>query len=56
MMVLIVMGVPIGFAMLTTAVVGYFIVGRPNFAETQLSITFFIKGRISFSWPYRFTS
>ena len=26
MMVLIVMGVPIGFAMLTTAVVGYFII------------------------------
>ena len=44
MMVLIVMGVPIGFAMLTTAVVGYFIVGRPNFAETQLSITFFDQG------------
>ena len=44
MMVLIVMGVPIGFAMLTTAVVGYFIVGKPNFAETQLSITFFDQG------------
>ena len=44
MMVLIVMGVPIGFAMLTTAVVGYFIIGRPNFAETQLSITFFDQG------------
>ena len=44
MMVLIVMGVPIGFAMLTTAVVGFFIVGQPNFAETQLSITFFDQG------------
>ena len=44
MMMLIVMGVPIGFAMLTTAVVGYFIIGRPNFAETQLSITFFDQG------------
>ncbi len=44
MMLLIVMGVPIGFAMLTTAVVGYFIIGRPNFAETQLSITFFDQG------------
>ena len=44
MMILIVMGVPIGFAMLTTAVVGFFIVGRPNFAETQLSITFFDQG------------
>jgi tripartite ATP-independent transporter DctM subunit len=44
MMVLIVMGVPIGFAMLTTAVVGFFIVGENNFAETQLSITFFDQG------------
>ena len=44
MMVLIVMGVPIGFAMLTTASVGFFIVGRPNFAETQLSLTFFEQG------------
>ena len=44
MMALIIMGVPIGFAMLTTAVVGFFIVGQPNFAETQLSITFFDQG------------
>jgi tripartite ATP-independent transporter DctM subunit len=44
MMVLIVMGVPIGFAMLTTAVVGFFIVGENNFAETQLSITFSDQG------------
>jgi tripartite ATP-independent transporter DctM subunit len=44
MMVLIIMGVPIGFAMLTTAAVGFFVVGRPNFAETQLSITFFDQG------------
>ena len=44
MMVLIVVGVPIGFAMLTTAVIGFFIVGRPTFAETQLSITFFDQG------------
>jgi C4-dicarboxylate transporter DctM subunit len=44
MMVLIVMGVPIGFAMLTTAAVGFFAVGESNFAETQLSITFFDQG------------
>jgi tripartite ATP-independent transporter DctM subunit len=44
MMVLIVMGVPIGFAMLTTAAVGFFAVGEANFAETQLSITFFDQG------------
>ena len=44
MMVLIVVGVPIGFAMLATASVGFFIVGRPNFAETQLSLTFIEQG------------
>jgi tripartite ATP-independent transporter DctM subunit len=44
MMVLIVIGVPIGFAMLTTAAVGFFAVGETNFAETQLSITFFDQG------------
>lgn len=44
MMLLIVMGVPIGFAMLTTAVVGYLTVAPSNFAETQLSITFFDQG------------
>jgi tripartite ATP-independent transporter DctM subunit len=40
MMVLIVIGVPIAFAMLTTAAAGYALVGRPGFAETQLSLTF----------------
>ncbi len=44
MMLLIVLGVPIGFAMLGTAVAGFFIVGRSNFAETQLSITFIEQG------------
>jgi C4-dicarboxylate transporter, DctM subunit len=44
MMVLIVVGVPIGFAMLATASAGFFIVGRPNFAETQLSLTFIDQG------------
>ena len=44
MMGLIVLGVPIGFAMLGTAVAGFFIVGRGNFAETQLSITFIEQG------------
>ncbi|MBO6781897.1 MAG: TRAP transporter large permease [Alphaproteobacteria bacterium] len=44
MMLLIVVGVPIGFAMLGTAVAGFFIVGRANFAETQLSITFIEQG------------
>ena len=44
MMLLIVMGVPIGFAMLTTAVVGYMSIAPSNFAETQLSITFFDQG------------
>ena len=44
MMLLIVLGVPIGFAMLATAVAGFFIVGRSNFAETQLSITFIEQG------------
>lgn len=44
MLLLIVVGMPIGFAMLTTASVGFFIVGRPNFAETQLSLTFVDQG------------
>jgi C4-dicarboxylate transporter DctM subunit len=44
MMLLIVLGVPIGFAMLGTAVAGFFVVGRANFAETQLSITFIEQG------------
>jgi tripartite ATP-independent transporter DctM subunit len=44
MMVLIVIGVPIGFAMLTTSVVGYLSIAPSNFAETQLSITFFDQG------------
>ncbi|MEK9901104.1 MAG: TRAP transporter large permease subunit, partial [Rhodospirillaceae bacterium] len=44
MMLLIVLGVPIGFAMLATAVAGFFVVGRSNFAETQLSITFIEQG------------
>jgi tripartite ATP-independent transporter DctM subunit len=44
MMLLIIMGVPIGFAMLTTAVVGYMSIAPSNFAETQLSITFFDQG------------
>ena len=38
------LGVPIGFAMLATAVAGFFIVGRSNFAETQFSITFIEQG------------
>ena len=44
MMILIVMGVPIGFAMITTSVVGYMSIAPSNFAETQLSITFFDQG------------
>jgi C4-dicarboxylate transporter DctM subunit len=44
MLLLIVVGVPIGFAMLATAAVGFFIVGRPNFAETQLAVTFVDQG------------
>jgi len=44
MMLLIVLGVPIGFAMLTTSVVGYLSIAPENFAETQLSITFFDQG------------
>ena len=44
MMILIVIGVPIGFAMLTTSVVGYLSIAPSNFAETQLSITFFDQG------------
>ncbi len=44
MLGLIVVGVPIGFAMLMTASVGYFIVGRSNFAESQLSLTFADQG------------
>jgi C4-dicarboxylate transporter DctM subunit len=44
MLLLILVGVPIGFAMLATAAVGFFIVGRPNFAETQLAVTFVDQG------------
>jgi tripartite ATP-independent transporter DctM subunit len=44
MLLLIVIGVPIAFAMLTTAAIGFFIVGRPGFAETQLSLTFIEQG------------
>ncbi len=44
MMVLIVMGVPIGFAMLMTAVVGFFAIDQPHAAATQISITFFDQG------------
>ncbi|MEK9662360.1 MAG: TRAP transporter large permease [Alphaproteobacteria bacterium] len=44
MLLLIVIGVPIAFAMLTTAAVGFFIVGRPGFAETQLSLNFVEQG------------
>jgi len=44
MMVLIVVGVPIGFAMLMTSAVGFFIVGRSNFAESQFSLTFVDQG------------
>jgi C4-dicarboxylate transporter DctM subunit len=44
MMLLIIIGVPIAFAMLMTASVGYYIVGRPGFAETQLVMTFIDQG------------
>jgi C4-dicarboxylate transporter, DctM subunit len=44
MLVLIVIGVPIGISMLGTAAVGLFIVGGPIHAETQLSITFVEQG------------
>jgi len=44
MMILIVVGVPIGFAMLMTSAVGFFIVGRSNFAESQFSLTFVDQG------------
>ena len=40
MLGLIVLGVPIAFAMLVTACVGLFAVGGPNHAETQIAITF----------------
>ncbi|MEM8730692.1 MAG: TRAP transporter large permease [Pseudomonadota bacterium] len=45
LMVLILIGIPIGFAMLTTASLGYKVVGRPSFAETQLSLTFVDQGQ-----------
>ena len=41
---LIFIGIPIGFAMLLTASAGFFFVGRPNFAETQLSFSVFEQG------------
>ncbi|MGY8959643.1 MAG: TRAP transporter large permease [Alphaproteobacteria bacterium] len=44
MMVLIVIGVPIAFAMLAVAAGGLFIVGGPLHAETQLSLTFTEQG------------
>ncbi|NQU69247.1 MAG: C4-dicarboxylate ABC transporter permease, partial [Rhodospirillales bacterium] len=44
MMVLIVIGVPIAFAMLGVAAVGLFLVGGPNHAATQLSLTFVEQG------------
>lgn len=40
MLGLIVLGVPIAFAMLVTAAVGLFIVGGPTHAETQIAVTF----------------
>ena len=40
MLGLIVLGVPIAFAMLVTACIGLFAVGGPNHAETQIAITF----------------
>ena len=40
MLGLIVLGVPIAFAMLATACIGLFAVGGPNHAETQIAITF----------------
>lgn len=40
MLGLIVLGVPIAFAMLVTASVGLFIVGGPTHAETQIAVTF----------------
>ncbi|MEM9196877.1 MAG: TRAP transporter large permease [Pseudomonadota bacterium] len=45
LMALILIGIPIGFAMLTTASLGYMVVGRPSFAETQLSLTFVNQGQ-----------
>lgn len=45
LMVLILIGIPIGFAMLTTASLGYMVIGRPSFAETQLSLTFVDQGK-----------
>jgi tripartite ATP-independent transporter DctM subunit len=44
MIVLIVSGVPIAFAMLAVAAGGLFIVGGPLHAETQLSLTFAEQG------------
>jgi C4-dicarboxylate transporter, DctM subunit len=44
MMLLIVIGVPIAFAMLAVAAGGLFIVGGPVHAETQLSLTFGEQG------------
>ncbi|MEL6233368.1 MAG: TRAP transporter large permease [Pseudomonadota bacterium] len=45
LMALILVGIPIGFAMLTTASLGYMATGRPSFAETQLSLTFVNQGQ-----------
>ncbi len=44
MLLLIVIGVPIAFAMLGTAAIGLFIVGGPIHAETQISMTFIEQG------------
>lgn len=40
MLGIIVLGVPIAFAMLITASVGLFVVGGPTHAETQIAVTF----------------
>src|SRR3546814_15186577 len=44
MLLLILIGIPIGFSMLVTAAAGFFLVGGPTHAEDQLSVTFFEPG------------
>src|SRR3546814_90135 len=44
MLLLILIGIPIGFSMLVTAAAGFFLVGGPTHAEDQLSVTFFEQG------------
>ena len=44
MLLLIFAGMPLAFAMLTAAAVGYYIIGHLGYAEAQLSLTFIDQG------------